>query len=122
MGLKDRGHAVEPALAPTRERAKQDRLRRDGAIDRSALPAAILESAEQTPGFGWGRSSLHDYLDQIEESLLKDALGKSRGNKRDAAALLKIPLPTLKSKLAKFHLGKPDEGDLGENNSLSSAG
>ncbi|MBW8888554.1 MAG: sigma-54-dependent Fis family transcriptional regulator [Fibrobacteres bacterium] len=89
-------------------------LNRDGAIDRSALPAAILESAEHAPGFGWGRSSLPDYMDRMEESLLKDALCKCGGNKRDTAALLKIPLPTLKSKLAKFHLGKSEEGDNGE--------
>jgi DNA-binding NtrC family response regulator len=89
-------------------------LNRDGAVERSALPAAIIDAAERAPGFGWGRSSLHEYLDQMEETLLKDALGKCGGNKRDTAALLKIPLPTLKSKLAKFRLGKPDDGDPGE--------
>lgn len=86
-------------------------LNRDGTIERSALPAHIADAAEGAAGFGWGRSSLHDYLDRMEESVLKDALAKCSGNKRDTAALLKIPLPTLKSKLAKFRLGKPDEGE-----------
>jgi DNA-binding NtrC family response regulator len=89
-------------------------LNRDGTIERSALPAHIVDAAEGAQGFGWGRSSLHDYLDRMEESVLKDALAKCSGNKRDTAALLKIPLPTLKSKLAKFHLGRPDEGEAGE--------
>jgi DNA-binding NtrC family response regulator len=89
-------------------------LNRDGTIERSALPAHIVDPVERAPGFGWGRSSLHEYLDWTEESLLKDALARCGGSKRDTAALLKIPLPTLKSKLAKFRLGKPDENDSGE--------
>ncbi len=86
-------------------------LNRDGTIERSALPLNIIDAAGRVPGFGWGQASLHEYLDQLEDRLLRDALAKCRGNKRDTAALLKIPLPTLKSKLLKFHLGKTEDPD-----------
>ncbi len=91
-------------------------LNRDGTIDRSALPLNIVDVAGRIPGFGWGKSSLSEYLDQMEERLLKDALAKCAGNKRNTAALLKIPLPTLKSKLAKFHFGKSEDVEHGEGN------
>ncbi len=92
-------------------------LNRDGTIERSALPLNIVDVAGRIPGFGWGQNSLHEYLDQMEVRLLKDALLKCSGNKRDTAQLLKIPLPTLKSKLAKFHLGKTDDSEHGDGNS-----
>ena len=87
-------------------------LNQDGKIDRSTLPLNITDTAGRIPGFDWGQASFHEYLDRMEERILREALAKVGWNKRDAALLLKIPLPTLKSKLMKFHLSKAEDVDL----------
>ncbi len=81
-------------------------LGRDGKIDRSSLPLNIVNGEAGLQIFDWGTSSLHQYLDQIEERVLKESLARCNFNKAKAAHLLGIPLPTLKSKVAKFQLSR----------------
>ncbi len=86
-------------------------LNRDGKIDRSALPLNLVDAAGRVPAFDWGQSSLPEFLDRTEERVLKEALARCDGSRTKAAQLLNIPLPTLKSKLAKFHFAKAPEAD-----------
>ena len=87
-------------------------LNRDGKIDRSSLPLNITNATGGGQIFDWGTASLHEYLDHMEERVLREALVRCENNKAKAAHLLGIPLPTLKSKLAKFHLNKPHDSDV----------
>jgi len=89
-------------------------LNREGRVDRSTLPLNLAEAGDRLPGYDWGQVCLHDYLDRMEENILREALEKSGGSKREAAVLLRIPLPTLKSKLIKFHLTRADETEPGD--------
>ena len=86
-------------------------LNRDGKIDRSALPLNIVNAAGGFQVFDWGTASLHEYLDRIEERVLREALARCDGHRAKTAHLLGIPLPTLKSKLSKFHLSKSHDSD-----------
>ncbi len=77
-------------------------LRKDGAVDIDTLPGKILNFKSQEPLFELGKDTLSEYLDQLEKSILDRALEFTKGGKTEAARILGIPLPTLKSKLARF--------------------
>lgn len=79
-------------------------LNRDGYIDESVLSRHILKNKLVTTDFEWGDTALPDFLFNIERQLLIEASERTSGSKTQMADLLKIPLPTLKSKLKKFEL------------------
>jgi sigma-54 dependent transcriptional regulator, flagellar regulatory protein len=69
--------------------------------DQDSLPAGEAEE----PGFGPGRG-LKDYLNDIEEQLIRKALGESGGIVADAAKLLGMRRTTLVEKLRKFGIDR----------------
>jgi DNA-binding NtrC family response regulator len=79
-------------------------LRKDGVIGPDMLPGKILHYQSQTPQFDLGKTSLPQHLDDVERRILVCALEHTKGGKTEAARVLGIPLPTLKSKLARFGL------------------
>ena len=79
-------------------------LSQQGGIDISFLPEHILEKKDAGLLFEWGKTSLPDYLNNIERQILIEGLQRSQNSKTQLAEMLGIPLPTLKSKLKKFEL------------------
>ena len=77
-------------------------LRKDGAVDIDTLPGKILNYQSQEGVFELGKDTLSAYLDDLEKNILDRALEFTKGGKTEAARLLGIPLPTLKSKLARY--------------------
>jgi DNA-binding NtrC family response regulator len=81
-------------------------LTKEGEIDRNALPPKIRDFAPEQFRFDAGRISLPEYLDRIEHRILVETLRQLMGSKTRTAEMLGIPLPTLKSKLKKFQIGR----------------
>jgi len=79
-------------------------LSKDGYIDKCYLPANIREFSEKSAQYQWGNQPLPEYLYQVEHDILVEASHRTGGSKTRMAELLGIPLPTLKSKLAKFNI------------------
>jgi DNA-binding NtrC family response regulator len=79
-------------------------LAQDGRVGPDALPVEIRKSSTDAETFVPGSVPLPDYLYKIERTALLKALDSCGGSKTKTAELLGIPLPTLKSKLAKFLL------------------
>jgi DNA-binding NtrC family response regulator len=78
-------------------------LRKNGSISTDMLPGKILNYTSQAYQFELGKISLPAYLDDIELRILQRALEQTKGGKTEAARLLGVPLPTFKSKLARFN-------------------
>ncbi|RMI16969.1 MAG: sigma-54-dependent Fis family transcriptional regulator [Calditrichaeota bacterium] len=79
-------------------------LGQQGYVDKSFLPQNILNLRKQRPVFEWGKITLPEFLHQMEREILEEALRRCDGSKIRMAEELGIPLPTLKSKLKKYHL------------------
>lgn len=72
--------------------------------DESMLPKEITGSTSSLPALG--ESSLSDMLMQIEIELLQQALEQCQGNQKEAADLLRIPVSTFRTKIAKYNLNQ----------------
>ena len=56
------------------------------------------------------RTSLHEQIRQQEARLIRDTLALTRGNRREAAELLRVPLRTLQRRIARFGIPGPRRG------------
>jgi len=88
-------------------------LSMDGQIDMSLLPRARVEtSGTSTDAASSGpNASLKERLDAYERGLIVAALDEASGNRTHAARALGLNRGTLHSKLQKYGLARPDEGD-----------
>lgn len=83
--------------------------RPEESINFSFLPTMSSDAAGTIQRFKRSQVSLPDYLGQVEKKLLLGALKLTDWKKSDAAAIMKIPLPTFKSKLIKYGLHQTNE-------------
>ncbi|MDQ3034618.1 MAG: sigma-54 dependent transcriptional regulator [Myxococcota bacterium] len=79
---------------------------------RAAIPAAPASSASTAPVLPAEGIDLRDALEQLEGSLIRQALERTGGNRNRAAALLRINRTTLVEKLKKRGW-TDDEGEAG---------
>ena len=87
-------------------------LKGEGEIAVADLPGPIRNALSGAPGAGGGRSDiptalppegvdLYKVLAEIEDRLIREALGRSGGNKNQAAKILGLNRTTLVEKLRK---------------------
>jgi two-component system NtrC family response regulator/two-component system response regulator HydG len=87
---------------------------REGDIKPEHLPSAIRTSSEPStsaasPSSPVSLLSLGLSVEELERAMLKEALDKTGGNVSEASRLLKVTRNTLRYRMAKYHLGDPEE-------------
>ncbi|WP_447986585.1 sigma-54-dependent transcriptional regulator [Nitrospira sp. Nam74] len=87
---------------------------REGDIKPEHLPSAIRTSSEPSistasPSSPVSLLSLGLSVEELERAMLKEALEKTGGNVSEASRLLKVTRNTLRYRMAKYHLGDPEE-------------
>lgn len=95
------GDATAPSTLATMAAAREREAPLSEICDDHPEPAGDAEES----GFGPGRG-LKDYLNDIEEQLIRKALGESGGTVADAAKLLGMRRTTLVEKLRKFGIDR----------------
>jgi two-component system response regulator HydG len=84
-------------------------LSHDGEIDLSLLPHQV--SVDGPPPESAAGAGLKERVDAYERGLIVAALDQAGGNRTHAARALGLNRGTLHSKLQKYGLARPDEGD-----------
>ncbi|NOY58436.1 MAG: sigma-54-dependent Fis family transcriptional regulator [Calditrichaeota bacterium] len=74
--------------------------------DESMLPTEILGGRREQAVSQLGEKTLDKIMADMECELLIKALRQSNGSQKDAAALLRIPASTFRTKIAKYRLNK----------------
>lgn len=77
-------------------------LAKNGSVDKGDLSPRIRDFTANRCEFVFERMQLPEYLYNIEKEILIEGLRRCLGKKSKAAEMLGIPLPTMKSKVAKF--------------------
>ena len=70
----------------------------------STVSAPALQSAERPSLLSYGLS-----VEEVEKTMLQEALAKAKGNVSEAARLLKVTRNTLRYRMGKYNLTVPDE-------------
>jgi len=98
-------HARSAEASATHETGCHQVLDMDSMLDRSNGGEEQLVTGPEDPEFGPGRG-LKDYLNDIEEQLIRKALAESGGIVADAAKSLGMRRTTLVEKLRKFGIDR----------------
>lgn len=79
-------------------------LAQDGVITKKLLPIEVRFPGKPHNCFYFGDKALDEIIKEVETNAIRDALIRSGGNKAKAAAILKVPASTLKSRIEKLDI------------------
>jgi DNA-binding NtrC family response regulator len=83
---------------------------KDARVDVEDLPAYL--KVPTAPSVSGERPSLLSYglsVEEVERTMLEEALGRSQGNVSEAARLLKVTRNTLRYRMGKYNLREPEK-------------